>query len=283
MDFYPNEENNSFEDELFCNIKSSKLTENTEDCFLIIEEYKDKFFKNNINLYYIYNNNFRGYNNNSYFNEIEYRIIDNISSALHFLKNNKRLRLVPKNCLRKFIPINYLRYFKNVNYYCGFNKLIIEFYGKYSSNALLIVNPLESIIDDNMYSFVLAFRTQNNLRGEVYPYLLEYDYNDILNKDIIDSLKNNNIFISNEFEKYIKNPNNIFPFEKNGILQNNYFKFDKDNILNIFIYIFYYEKSLSISKENFFNEIQDYFLINPDWLKDYKDFYDYSKLNKALI
>ena len=282
MYFYPNEENDSFEDELFYNIKSSKLTGNTEDCYLMLEEYKDKFLKNNINPYYAYNNNFRGYNNNSYFNEIEYRIIENITSALHILKYNKRLRLVPKNYLRRFYHINYLRYFKTVNYYCGFNKLIIEFYGKYSSNALLIVNPLESIIDDNMYSFVLAFRTLNNLRGEVYTYLLEYDYNDILNKDIIDSLKNNNIFISNEFEKYIKNTNNIFPIEKNGIIQNNYFKFDKDNILNIFIYIFYYEKSLSISKDNFFNEIQDYFLISPYWLKDYKDFYDYSKLYKAL-
>ena len=277
--YYLNEENNSFVDELIYNIKSPKLTQNIYDCFLMFEDYNDKFFKNYINPYYI---NYIDFSNDSFFQDIEHRFIENISSALNILKYNKRLRLVEKDYLRRFYPINFLRYFKTVNYYCGFNKLIIEFYGIYSSNALLIVNPLESIIEDSMYSFVFAFRTLNNNRGEVYNYLLKYDYNDILNKDFINSLKNNNIFISNEFEKYIKNAINIFPIEKNGIIQNNYFKFDKDNILKIFIHIFYYEKSLLNPKENVFNEIEDYFLINSDWLRDYKDFYDYNKLYKAL-
>jgi hypothetical protein len=132
-----------------------------------------------------------------------------------------------------------------------------------------------------MYSFVFAFRTLNYSRNDLYTYLLEYDY-DILNEDIINSLKNNNIFITYEFEKYIKDVVNMFPIEEYGIIQNNYFKFDKDNILKLFIYIFYYEKSLLNSEDNFFNEINDYFLINPGWLKNYKDFYDYNKLYKAL-
>ena len=277
--YYRNEENNSFIDELICNIESRKLTQYINVCFLIYEDYKDKFFKNYINPYYTY---YIDFNNDSFFQDIEHRFIENISSALNFLKYNKRLRLVEKDYLRRFYPINFLRYFKTVNYYCGFNKLIIEFYGIYSSNALLIVNPLESIIKDSMYSFVFAFRTLNNIKGDVYNYLLKYDYYDIFNKDFINSLKNNNIFISNEFEKYIKNVINIFPIEKNGIIQNNYFKFDNDNILKIFIHIFYYEKSLLNPKENVFNEIEDYFLINSDWLRDYKDFYDYNKLYKAL-
>jgi hypothetical protein len=281
MDYYLNKKNIFFEDELFDNIKSAAITGNKYECFLTYEDYKEKIFKKNINPYFIYNDNFRDYNNNSFFQENENRFIENISSALQILKYNKKLRLVTKNYMRRFYHINFLRYFKTVNYYCGFNKLIIEFYGKYSSNALLIVNPLESIIDNNMYSFVFAFRTLNNSREDLYTYLLEYDY-DILNEDIINSLKNNNIFITYEFEKYIKDVVNMFPIEEYGIIQNNYFKFDKDNILKLFIYIFYYEKSLLNSEDNFFNEINDYFLINPGWLKNYKDFYDYNKLYKAL-
>ena len=277
--YYLNEENDSFVDELIYNIKSPKLTRNIYDCFLMFEDYNDKFFKNYINPYYTY---YIDFNNDSFFQDIKHRFIENVSSALSILKNNKRLRLIEKDYLKRFYHINFLRNFKIVNYYCGFNKLIIEFYEKYSSNALLIVNPLESIIEDSMYSFVFAFRTLNNIRVDVYNYLLKYDYYDIFNKDFINSLKNNNIFISNEFEKYIKNAINIFPIEKNGIIQNNYFKFDKDNILKIFIHIFYYEKSLLNPKENVFNEIEDYFLINSDWLRDYKDFYDYNKLYKAL-
>ena len=48
---YLNEENNSFIDELICNIESPKLTQYINVCFLMYEDYKDKFFKNYINSY----------------------------------------------------------------------------------------------------------------------------------------------------------------------------------------------------------------------------------------
>jgi len=56
----------------------------------------------------------------------------------------------------------------------------------------------------------------------------------------------------------------------------------KKELLKIFIYIFFYEKSLSENKENFFSDKKKYCLINPQWLTDFKEFYNYEKLSNLL-
>ena len=57
----------------------------------------------------------------------------------------------------------------------------------------------------------------------------------------------------------------------------------KNDLLKIFISLFYYEKSLlSDKKENIFNEYQNYYLINSEWLNQYKENYNYSKLYDLL-
>ena len=56
----------------------------------------------------------------------------------------------------------------------------------------------------------------------------------------------------------------------------------KKELLNIFINIFYYEKSLSENKESFFNDKRKYCLINPQWYNNLKKYYNYEKLYNLL-
>ena len=125
---------------------------------------------------------------------------------------------------------------------------------------------------------IIYFKTLNHLKEDLYLNLLNKEID--LNYDILNNLKNNNIIITEFNELNILY--NIYPIEENKIIQNNNLNFIIDNILKIFIYIFYYEEYLSIYKENYFNENESYFLINPKWLKDYKDFYNYNKLFELL-
>ena len=61
-------------------------------------------------------------------------------------------------------------------------------------------------------------------------------------------------------------------------LQNQY------DLLKIFISLFYYEKSLlSDKKEYIFNDNQKYYLINYEWLEQYKEYYNYSKIYGLLM
>jgi hypothetical protein len=262
----------SIQKEFIHRIQSNEITGSLNEYYLIDDKTFETYFNNTID---------PNYTSNDY---IDYRfhpeIIYDISSAIKALKNYKKLKLVKKDLMKSICDLNYLRYYKTVSFYCGNNKLIIEFVGKFTNNALLIVNPLDSIIDNSIYSFVIAFRTLNNCKENLYISLLNND-NINLNKNVVKNLQNNNIIINKNFDEYIEDINDMFPIEENGI-PDNCFNFVIDNILKIFIYIFYYEKTLSISKENFFNEDDFYFLINPNWLKRYKNFYDYNKLYKAL-
>ena len=46
----------------------------------------------------------------------------------------------------------------------------------------------------------------------------------------------------------------------------------KEKIIQLFIYIFYYEKYLSENKYNSFNNDEKYYLINPYWIENYKNY-----------
>ena len=56
----------------------------------------------------------------------------------------------------------------------------------------------------------------------------------------------------------------------------------KKELLNIFINIFYYEKSLSEKKVSFFSDKRKYCLINPQWWNNLKNYYNYEKLYNLL-
>ena len=56
-------------------------------------------------------------------------------------------------------------------------------------------------------------------------------------------------------------------------------KFQKE-IIKVFIYIYYYEKALS--EKNIFVNKENYYLINPKWISDFKSFYSYNNVKKIL-
>ena len=57
----------------------------------------------------------------------------------------------------------------------------------------------------------------------------------------------------------------------------------KNDLLKIFISLFYYEKSMLLNnKEYIFNDNEIYYLINIEWLKEYKEYYNYPKLYNYL-
>ena len=101
-------------------------------------------------------------------------------------------------------------------------------------------------------------------------------YKDLINLENINEIRENKNYNNRviHFEKYINN--NI----KQRTL--NIKRDFKKDILKILIYIFYYEKPSDIN-ENTFNEDQQYYLINPDWLKAFKQYYNYQKLKNLLI
>jgi len=103
----------------------------------------------------------------------------------------------------------------------------------------------------------------------------------LLYKDLI-NLKN-----INEIFENINYNNSVIPFEKymNNNIKKRTLNFKKDfkkDILKVLISIFYYEKPSDIN-ENIYNIDQQYYLINPDWLKEFKKYYNYQNLYKLII
>ena len=221
MNLYQWKRFKSNQKKLIYRIQSNEITGFINEYYLIDDKTFETYFNNTIDLNYTYDD------------YIDYRfhpeIIYDISSAIKALKNYKKLKLVKKDLMKSICDLNYLRYYKTVSFYCGNNKLIIEFVGKFTNNALLIVNPLDSIIDNSIYSFVIAFRTLNNCKENLYVSLLNND-NINLNKNEVKNLQNNNIIINKNFDEYIEDINDMFPIEENGI-PDNCFNFVIDNIL----------------------------------------------------
>ena len=261
----------SFQKELINIIENHEIIAR-DDCFLIEKNDWEKYIYNKINP----NNQ-----NNKNILYIQKKIpIENFSSAFTILKNHKKIKLVKKDLIAALYQGNNLRYFKSsksFNYYCGNKKLLIEFNENYSCMALLILNPLDLIINNSKHLYVIAFRTLDHMKQKLYTNLLSQEID--LNHDILNNLEYNNIIIT-QINDY-KNIDGMYPIEEcHNINSNNYFK--DNSLLTLFIYIFYYEKHLSNYKENTFDENESYFLINPKWLKYYKDFYNYKKLFEEL-
>ena len=84
-----------------------------------------------------------------------------------------------------------------------------------------------------------------------------------------------NINLNKEIKKEIRAPNIVPDFNK--------------DLLKVFIYIYFYEKYEKIitdnKNKNIFvndNKNNNFYLINPDWLKNLKKFYNYDKIQKNL-
>ena len=137
-----------------------------------------------------------------------------------------------------------LKYFKKIKYYSGNNKLIIEYKGNNENKALLLINPLKEI-----KAFIISITNEEK---------------------------------KSLFEKILSERNN-FQIEKQISYNKNIISFHKYlNILKLFIYFYYYEKSLLENQTNIFNENDDYYLINPEWINYFKEYYDYENYTKTL-
>ena len=202
------------------------------------------------------------------------RIINYFSELINYIKSNKKIRLINRRLI-ELIDSNFsLNNYNLVQYYAGNNKIIIEFKNNIQNRAILIVNPLnEYQLKSNIFIIV------NNQEKYIYTKLLS-------DENMKDYELDN---------KLISNINNFIPFEKYFYRNNTYkniFKINhlnekdtfKKDLLKVFIYLFFYDKFLSENNvNNLFYKQEKYYLINPNWLKDYKIYYNYDNLYNKLI
>ena len=200
-----------------------------------------------INLYYIIKKNNK-FNDDYDFSELikdDPEFINDFSSIINNLKNNKKLKLVSKIFIEKIYEYDDIKDEKYIKYYSGNNKLIIKYKTEEEDKALLIINPLnENEIDKRCFIILMKNKENNNFFQKII------DENNFHNK-----LKRNKNVIIIPCEKYLK-------------------------ILKFLVHIYYYEKELlSNNKENIFKENEEYYLINSEWLNKFKEYYDYKSLN----
>jgi len=288
-----------FRKQLVKNLKTSKISIEPKDCYLIEESWINDI----INSFNKYDNLKKQKRVNHNFNFINWlpendpEFINDIPSILNCIKNNKKFKLVSKILMEYIYDKKDLVEEKYIKYYSGNNKLIIEYKenGKIKETndhkAFFIINPCD-LCKVKKRAFIITIKNRDKLL--LYKELLSKDDFDIEsmqnNNDIVffevilpkQNNSNNNINNINS----IKNANTKSNEQKsNRIDEKNNSNSDNNNrdILKLFIYIFYYEKSLLVdNKDNIFDENKDYYLINPDWLNKYKEYYDYQKLYKCL-
>ena len=239
-----------------------------EDCYIVNEIWNNKLEKY-FNQYKIIEER----NKSNYLFELynlineEPEIIANSTTIISLINNNNKFKIIGKNLFKLLYNNKYdLTDCNYAKYYAGNNKLIIEFQGKNEDKALLLIHPLGiDNIKKNLFIIII------NYKDEERKLLL---YKNLIN------LKN-----INELNEYKKHNDNVIPLDKynNSIKQrklinNNNFKRD---ILKILIYIFYYEKPTN-EKDNIINIYLEYYLINLEWLKAFKEFYDYQNLYTLL-
>ena len=261
-------------------IRKDEFSYNHINCFLI-EESWEKELKEKINEYkdikkFDIQKNPDG--SFIFWPEKDPIFINDIESAITSLKKNKKLKLIDTNLIELIYDENFLNSLRTINCFCGNNRLIIEFQENESNDILLVINPLDSILQNNCNSFIISLKASKNNKKEVYGELLFMNIN--INDNVAKDLELSHRIIDGFYPSVSKV--NIFLTEKNEIIEYNPKYTFKDNILKIFIYIFYYEKSLTIFKEKTFNKHQNYYIINPEWLNKYKEYYDYDEIYDIL-
>ena len=142
-------------------------------------------------------------------------------------------------------------------------------------------------------------------------YRNQNNYNIYYNKNGLD-IKPKNVFDNNNINNYNNINNNNFNNHNNNINNNNIINYNKNNInnnqmkiekkletpnpkpapipdfsrelLKALIYLYYFEKALSDKNESnlFYNSDKDFYLINPDFLKQFKNFYQYEEIKNWL-
>ena len=191
----------------------------------------------------------------------------NMESIIEFLRSkDNKLALISKSLINLIYEEDKVTKDSLVNIYLGNNKLIIEFLGERENDILLISNPKEK------------FRNENNeyilkIKKELIQNKLDFFRDFVPNKNNLENIENNNIIIYCSLLKDI---------DKNKCENKDNNNNNKQEIAKILISIYYYENNLKIeSNKNFLNFNQCY-LINPDWIEQLKNYYDYQNLQILL-
>ena len=134
------------------------------------------------------------------------------------------------------------------------------------NKGIFLFNPLNKYNKNNIFFFFTIKNKENN--AEMYSELLQMKNN--INNTLLENLVEKRIIIHYQ----IINGNQEISYETEEYINNN----SNENILKIFISIFYFEKSLSLDIKRLFLEPQKFNLINPDWLIEFKNNYNYEIL-----
>ena len=193
-------------------------------------------------------------------------IIKNFSDLINCLKNNKSIRLISKELIELINNKLILNNNYYVQYFSGNGKIIIE-YKNNNKNALLLINPYNrSTLKDNIFIII----NNNNQQKSLYEELLSKSNNLFQNQ-----INNKNIIPLNKYD-------NKKPINNNNLINNNNNLDFKKDLLKIAILLFYYEKSLSENIENIFSVRQYYYLIEPNWINKYKEYYNFLKFDEMI-
>ena len=232
------------------NINNSSISLNNEDCYLIEENWIDNL-KEGFNKYKNLKKKNELNQNIDYYDllpEEDPKFINNFSTILKYIKNNKNIKCISKKLLELIFEKNYLKDYHYIKYYSGNNKLIIMY--ENDNKAILVKDPLnQSEIKNNINIILIKDEQKNKI-----------------------------------FKNLLSSKNNIPVNYLNYIMSIDQYLNKLKNILKLFIYFYYYEKDLKENQEYIFNKNDDenYYLINPEWLNKLKDIFNYSEVNESL-
>ena len=250
-------------------IKKNSITYYDNDCYLIDNEWYNELEKN-IEIYENNNNqlsNKKGIYNGRNIGNFKIRFpkkspdfINDINGAIDYFQSNNKPQLISTKLMNKIYKKENLKNMNVVKYYSGFNNLIIMFIEKEYNSGLFLFSPLDN---NNKKNIIFSFKTNNKKLDKNTQFFSELlQMKNIINITLVDNLINRKII--NHYQIINKN--------------------DKisEEILKIFISIFYCEKSLSSNINEIFSNSQNFNLINPEWLINFKDFYHYEILKDLL-
>ena len=265
----------SFKTEFENRIKNNNITYYDNDCYLIdngwyieLEKKIEIYKKNKVQL-----SNKKAIFNNSNMGKLRVPFpqqspifMNDINDTIKYLKCNNMPQLISIKLMNKIYKKENLKNMKVVKYYSGFNNLIIMFMEKEYNKGIFLFNPLNKYNKNNIFFFFTIKNKENN--AEMYSELLQMKNN--INNTLLENLVEKRIIIHYQ----IINGNQEISYETEEYINNN----SNENILKIFISIFYFEKSLSLDIKRLFLEPQKFNLINPDWLIEFKNNYNYEIL-----
>ena len=164
-----------FNEKLSKNIKNNYISMKNKDCYLI-EESWSKELTNYFDKYHKDKNNNKFKNNTDFSDFLPENgpvFINNFSSVIKCLKNNKKLIIISRELIESIYEEDDLKNYNIVKYYSGNNKLIIKFTKNDDKKALLIINPIyENLIQNINNDFIISIKDEENNTEEIFKEIL---------------------------------------------------------------------------------------------------------------